>query len=86
MGIVYQPAFSIRPLNAREAQTSSLRIIVSSKISKKATERNLIKRRFREAWKIVAPPSYPAVSIYIKKPAFKMSFAQIKAELARSFH
>lgn len=85
MNIVYQPAFSVRPLSVREAKTDSPRIIVSSKISKKATERNLIKRRFREAWRMIAPPNHFAVSIYIKKPALKMSFAQIKAELARSF-
>lgn len=81
MGAIYQPAFSIRPLDLRTSKTGKLRVVVSSKISKKATERNLIKRRVKEAWRLIS--SKQAVCIYAKKPALLMSFAQIKVELTR---
>ncbi|MBU1083335.1 ribonuclease P protein component [Patescibacteria group bacterium] len=81
MGAIYQPAFSVKPLNLRTSR-ARLRVVVSGKISKKATERNLIRRRVKDAWRLIS--SEEAVCIYVKKPALSMSFAQIKAELSQN--
>jgi len=81
MGVMYQPAFSVKSLDPRVSKKSQLRVVVSVKVSKKATERNLIKRRIKEVWRVVSPKR--AVCVYVKKPALLLSFAEIKAELTR---
>jgi ribonuclease P protein component len=81
MGVIYQPAFSVKPLDFRTSKMGRLRIVVSAKVSKKATERNLMRRRIKEIWRLLSPKT--AVCIYVRKPALLMSFAQIKNELTR---
>jgi ribonuclease P protein component len=62
---------------------SRIGIVVSKKISKKATDRNLIKRRVREVMKDLQPTtlSHYDIVIAVKKPALEKSFEEVKNEL-----
>ncbi len=60
-------------------------VIVSTKISKKATERNLLKRRLRELLKVSSdklPTSYDFV-LYTKKGIQNLSFQELKKEFEK---
>jgi RNase P protein component len=79
-GYLDSPAFTLKYPPARDS-AKRIRIVVSAKVAKKATQRNLIKRRLRQAWGLVGGGQPP--HLYIKKAALTMSFAQLKAELSR---
>lgn len=80
-GYADSPAFTLKYPPARE-QTGKLRIVVSGKLTKRATQRNLIKRRLRHLWRVVGNGLPP--HIYVKKAALNMSFSELKDELARA--
>ena len=79
-GYLDSPAFTLKypPVSG---QAKRIRIVVSAKVAKKATQRNLIKRRLRNIWQLIGSGQPPY--LYIKKAALTMSFAQLKAELTR---
>ncbi|MFA5270017.1 MAG: ribonuclease P protein component [Patescibacteria group bacterium] len=79
-GYADSPAFTLKYPPARDA-ARRIRIVVSAKVAKKATQRNLIKRRLRHIWQSIG--SGPLPHIYVKKAALTMTFAQLKSELAR---
>lgn len=79
-GYAHSPAFTLKYPPIRE-QTGKLRIVVSNKLTKKSTVRNLLKRRLRHAWQLVGSGQPPY--LYVKKEALKMSFTQLKNELSR---
>jgi len=80
-GYLDSPAFTLKYPPVRDRVAKRIRIVVSAKVAKKATQRNLIKRRLRHAWQLIG--SGPLPYIYVKKAALLMSFAQLKAELSR---
>jgi ribonuclease P protein component len=57
-------------------------VVVSGKLAKRATQRNLMKRRLRNIWRLVGTGRPPY--IYVKKAALAMSFQQLKDELAKA--
>lgn len=80
-GYADSPAFTLKYPPARE-QTGKLRVVVSGKLAKRATQRNLMKRRLRNIWQLVGTGRPPYV--YVKKAALAMSFQQLKDELAKA--
>lgn len=85
MKFTNQAALSVKLLPYSAAKKEDLRIIVSNKVTKKATQRNLIKRRIKEIWRSMFDHKpHPAICVYIRKPALAMSFAELKTELAKA--
>lgn len=80
-GYADSPAFTLKYPPLRE-QTDKLRVVISGKVAKKATQRNLMKRRLRHAWGLVGTGRPPY--IYVKKAALALSFSALKEELAKS--
>ena len=60
-----------------------LRIVVGTKLSKKATVRNQLKRRVREIWRQLAIPPNVRITLYAKQPALSIKFAELKLALVR---
>lgn len=60
------------------------RVIISTKISKKATQRNRIRRRLKEAWRSLSGAHVSPPYIYVRKMALGMSFVQLKRELEKT--
>ena len=58
-------------------------IVVSKKVSKRAVDRNKMKRRVRAIMRIVAPKPGPAgvLGVYIQKQALTTSFIDTKTQL-----
>jgi ribonuclease P protein component len=78
--------FSINYLPAKR-DLSRIGIVVSKKITKKATERNLIKRRVRE----IARELHPRLKgnfdiiISVKKPVAEADFQEMKNTITKMF-
>jgi ribonuclease P protein component len=90
---VYQKGsfFSARLANINlipnRSTMTRLGIVVTKKVAAKATERNLIKRRFREAARTLydlLPAGYDIV-VTIKGGSQKADFAEIEKELKEAF-
>ncbi len=64
--------------------SKKIRVIVSTKVSKKATERNKIKRQLREIWHSLKINQLPLPHVYVKKAALSMSFNQLKDEFKKT--
>ena len=64
--------------------SKKIRVIVSTKVSKKATERNKIKRQLREIWHSLKINQFPSPHVYVKKAALSMSFSQLKDEFKKT--
>lgn len=78
--------FSINYLPGKK-NVSRVGIVVSKKITKKATERNLIKRRIREVVQEIYPTiknNYDIV-ISVKKPVMDANFDTIKTTIKDMF-
>ena len=80
---VKTPAFILKYPSGVKLQDEP-RVIVSTKISKQATQRNRIKRRLKEAWRSLSGVQVPPPCIYVRKVALGMSFAQLKMELEKT--
>ncbi len=78
--------FSLRFIPSRSAKEEQVFFIVSKKVAKKATERNLLKRRYKHALRDVAAnlPKRKNITFYIKQGSLKATFLQIKAALKQS--
>jgi ribonuclease P protein component len=59
---------------------------VGVKVSPKATQRNLLKRRLREIWRVMSIPSDVAVTLYTTKTTLGLSFAELKRVVAQLTH
>ncbi|MFH1088626.1 MAG: ribonuclease P protein component [Patescibacteria group bacterium] len=55
-----------------------LRVVVSTKINKKAAARNLIRRRIKEIWRQLPIPTSVVATIYTKVAILDKSYAEIK--------
>lgn len=64
-----------RPTNQR------LRVVISTKIAKKATTRNLVRRRIKEIWRQLSIPAGLVVAVYAKSAILDKSFVEIKTIL-----
>ncbi|MBU1092624.1 ribonuclease P protein component [Patescibacteria group bacterium] len=67
--------------DANRLPSQRLRVVISTKIAKKATIRNLIRRRVKEVWRQLSIPTDLVVAIYTKSAILDKSFAEIKTIL-----
>lgn len=77
----YSPLFTFKALKTKEPQ-SRFGVVISAKISKKATERNRIKRKITEIIRFNLPKIKPGIltMILVKKTVLTKTFQEIKAE------
>lgn len=75
----HQSAFRLELVASREP---GLRVVVSSKVAKLATRRNLLKRRLREIWRHLPHRPPGQLTVYTKKAALDMSFQELAAQLS----
>lgn len=82
----FGPLFNLKILkNSQNA--SCFGVVISAKVSKKATARNLIKRRIAEAIRLMLPnlkTGFDAMLV-VKKEAVGAKYQQIEEELNKSF-
>ncbi|PIR06583.1 MAG: ribonuclease P protein component [Candidatus Komeilibacteria bacterium CG11_big_fil_rev_8_21_14_0_20_36_20] len=80
------PQFIIRYQINKEA-TTKVGFVISTKVDKRASVRNLLKRRLREAVKELFPNLKLGYSVLIiaKKRALELDFQQIKKQLLFAF-
>jgi len=73
-------AFIVKfPLSAKS--TDKIRVVISTKIAKKAVVRNKLKRQIKEAWRLLKITKTAAPHIYVKKTALGRSYKEIAQEL-----
>jgi ribonuclease P protein component len=79
--------FSFRFMPVLRAQESRFSFVVSGKISKKATERNLLKRRgYAVVKKNSALEKIPIAGVFFaKNGSTKLSYAALKQEISNLF-
>lgn len=77
--VIYHQVLTLRyfKINTSTFPNKKLRVIISSKIAKKATDRNLVRRRIKEVWRQLPIPPDIAVTIYTKATILNQSFAEI---------
>lgn len=74
--------FSLRAVFGSEKKQFS--IVVSKKVAKNATDRNLLKRRFYEVIKKIEDQfSFGRYVFFVKSPAREASFSEIKEEITK---
>jgi len=78
---IYHPALTLKYV--KPSRRPGLRVVVGTKISKKATERNRLKRRLREIWRNLAIPANVAATLYTKPITLTLSFAELKAAVTK---
>jgi len=64
--------------NAVRFSNKRLRVVISTKIAKKATIRNLTRRRIKEIWRQLPIPTSVVATIYTKTAILDKSFTEIK--------
>ncbi|MFA5967357.1 MAG: ribonuclease P protein component [Patescibacteria group bacterium] len=79
--VIHHPALTLKYIEP--ARRSGLRIVVGTKVSKKATERNQLKRRLREIWRSLPIVPNVAATFYTKSTVLPLSFAELKAVVTR---
>jgi ribonuclease P protein component len=82
--VIHHPALTLKYL--RPSRHPSLRVVVGVKVSPKATQRNLLKRRLREIWRVIPIPSDVAVTLYTTKATLGLSFAELKRAVVQLAH
>lgn len=82
----FGPLFNLKAL-ANKLEVSRFGIVISAKVSKKATARNLIKRRITEAIRLMLEHLKIGVDVMlvVKKEALEADYAQLDQELKRVF-
>ncbi|MDP3985400.1 MAG: ribonuclease P protein component [bacterium] len=85
--VVYGSFLALRFLE-NNVKTPRFGIVVSLKVSKRATKRNLLRRRIREALRTQFLPNIKNYDIVImtKAEALTKSYKEIKEELERLLH
>lgn len=77
--VIHNLAFTVRHRKLFSSQKKiPIKFIVSTKISKKAVERNKIRRRLKEIWSKLILPTNTETIIYAKKKILELSFSEIK--------
>ena len=88
--VIHHPVLTLRYFkNTSRRPVAPLRVVVSSKVAKKATVRNLIRRRIREIWRQLPVPPNLSVALYTKTAILDKSFAELKAiitHLSKQLH
>jgi ribonuclease P protein component len=64
-------------------QKKSIMVIVGAKVSKKATERNLLKRRIRAIMKPIIEREKKEYTVIAHPEATKLTFQELKTELEK---
>lgn len=77
--------FSLRVRFVEKSEKSRYSVVVSAKVAKKATARNLLKRRVYEALAKNAPKTGIFGVIYAKKDSPKLDFKAINKEISALF-
>lgn len=82
---IFGPLATLRVRQLRTHENTRIAFIVSTKVFKKAVDRNRAKRRLREAIRMLLPEIPPALHVlFIAKPESKtIEFTQLVAELRR---
>jgi len=82
----FLPQFVIKYQNHKESNIK-IGFVVSTKVDKRATARNLLKRRMREAMRALLPNMKQNYSVLIiaKKQALSLSFVDIRKQLEFAF-
>jgi len=82
----FGPLFNLKSL-PNKLGASRFGIVISAKVSKKATVRNLIKRRMTEAIRLMAEHLKPSldVMLVVKKEAVESDYQILSKELERLF-
>lgn len=73
--VVHHPALTLKYVVP--SRRPGLRVVVGVKVSKKATERNLLKRRLKEIWRKLSLPPDVAATFYTKADTLKLSFTEL---------
>lgn len=75
-------SFSVNILPAKTGQTK-IGVVVNKKVAKKATDRNAIKRKVREALRLLLPELKTGqhIVVTVKKDSLEKEFSEIKKEL-----
>lgn len=79
--VIHHPALTLKYL--RPAKHPGLRVVVGGKVSRKATERNLLKRRLREIWRTLPIPPDVAATLYTKSATLNLSFAELTGAVTK---
>ena len=79
--VIHHSALTLKYVES--AQHPGLRIVVGTKVSKKATERNQLKRRLKEIWRQLPVAPDVAVTLYTKTTTLLLSFAELKTVVTR---
>ena len=69
-------------LTKLRSNDSELRVVVSTKIAKKAVDRNKLKRRLREIWRALPHEKGARVTVYTRREALNLDFASLSAQFA----
>jgi len=67
----------------RPQAKDKIRVVVSTKIAKKAVARNRVRRLIKEAWRLSETSNLPQPHIYTKKTVVNLSFEEIKNEISK---
>ena len=79
--VIHHPALTLKYI--KPARYAGLRVVVGTKVSKKATERNRLKRQLREIWRKLPVASDVAATLYTKSSTLSLSFAELTAVVTR---
>jgi len=79
--VVHHPALTLKYV--RPSRRPGLRVVVGVRVSKKATERNLLKRRLREIWRQLPIPLDVAATFYTKQITLKLSFSELQTAVVK---
>ncbi len=79
--------FKVSALKRRRGQHNRFAFIVSLKVSKKAVDRNRLKRRAREAIRKILPETKPAYDFAVNMfpPALKLTQKELEKEFIKAF-
>ena len=83
--VIHHPTLTLRYFvnHSAPSRSSRSRVVVSTKVSKKATERNRLKRQIRAIWQRLTLPPGARVAIYTKPDALSLSFQELTNILTR---